>query len=108
MTGLTGSYKSKPDSSSDARSTSLDDYAHLVNSFAVRPDQIGSSSQNSAVNVPDEEKLGADLTVFLSNMSKVDTERKRQIQAATTGHNTVSYMLELESDGSDFHTIFKN
>ena len=46
----------------------------------------------------------------MSNMHKVDTNRKEQILAATITDNakTVRYTIELEADGTDYHTIFKN
>ena len=46
----------------------------------------------------------------MSNMQKVDIDRKKQIIAATVADYapTERYILELEAEGTDFQTIFKN
>lgn len=46
----------------------------------------------------------------MENMRKVDIDRKKQILTATITENasTQCYALELETDGTDFHTVFKN
>ena len=88
----------------------MDDYAHLVNSYTGKSDKHANASDKSTANIPEEEQLSTDLSLFMSNMWKIDIDRRKQILAATITENalTETYILELESDGTDFHTIFKN
>ena len=74
-------------------------------------DPIGATTSTiSMTNGPEEEQLSTDLSLFMSNMQKVDFNRKEQIKAATVTENakTERFTLELQSEGTDFHTVFKN
>jgi len=111
--GMTGSQNGNglQESTNDAKSNSLDDYAHLTSTNPSKTDPIeGASSRRSMSDKPLQEQLSTNLSLFMSNMNKVDTDRKKQIEAATItdGAKTERYILELEAEGTDFHTIFKN
>ena len=72
----------------------------------------------TANGVPNEEQLNPDLTLFMKNMQKVDAARQIQItspKATAQPHSNLSdnnqterFVIELEAEGRDFHTVFKN
>ena len=113
MMGLSGTDSTiRMQSTNDAKTTSLNDYAHLTSHLKQKGDQFGAASANSTIGmeVAEDEKLSENLSLFMDNMRKVDIDRKKQILAVTITDNapTQCYALELETDGTDFHTVFKN
>ena len=76
----------------------------------------------TANGVPNEEQLNPDLTLFMKNMQKVDAARQIQITSPRAGQQpaqhqtaimsedmqTERFVIELEAEGRDFHTVFKN
>lgn len=69
--------------------------------------------QTSNCAGPQEEQLNPDLTLFLRNMKKIDQARNMpspgsKPQKVSTDAPTARYTIELESEGKDFHIVFKN
>jgi len=57
-------------------------------------------------NGPDEDQLSPDLGLFLNNMQMADTFRPTEPE--NKDFEIERLVLELESEGKDFHTVFKN
>ena len=100
------------ESSIDLKSNSLHEYAQLCGYLQTRHVPGGVAP---TVNGPDEEQLNPDLTLFMKNMQKVDAARqmlspraKPQQTMLCEDIQTERFVIELESEGTDFHTVFKN
>ena len=63
----------------DAKTTSMNDYAHLTGHLQMKADQLGTGSAQSTVGmeVAEDEQLSKDLTLFMENMRKIDVDRQK-------------------------------
>ena len=93
------------------KSNSLHEYAQLAGYLQTR---VVPGIAKAGDNGPDEEQLNPDLTLFMKNMKSVDIARSNQSNPASNATpnydnvETERYVIELESEGTDFHTVFKN
>ena len=96
------------ESSETMKSNSMHEFAQLAGYLQTRV----VPPANPGANGPQEEMLCDDLSLFNRNMLKIDVARAQQntssILAVLHQHTQERFTIELESQGTDFHTVFKN
>ena len=94
------------ESSNDLKSNSLHEFAQLAGYLQTRI----VPGVNPVCNAQSEEQLSNDIALFMKNMRMVDAARRAQSPVDTAGLEDCQerFVIELESQGTDFHTVFKN